>query len=288
MAHTRLEVSKIPVGVITLGKLECIAHVVRGNLPLARNNTITVVLSFVLHRMLADVLLDKVDLTIGFEVTIDCELADFVTTATFDAVVPDIHVVEDHLSLVAVLHVNTSPPLVDTSHFETIRETLNVPATSDSLALQEAIVEDGMLSEVLLLEMSSAVLFYISLENEFADVIITLASEYLTWCCSELRPSHVMVLAILCVGALPDQVAVENIGVWGHLVGVRRDALRLRHDISSWGYVNPHHRGCRLHHHWLLLLHHHRLLLLHHHLLLLLHHLRLRLRSRSRRLVRFA
>jgi hypothetical protein len=70
--------------------------------------------------MLADVLLDKVDLTIGFEVTIDCELPDFVTTATFDAVVPDIHVVEDHLSLVAVLHVNSSPPLVDTSHFETI------------------------------------------------------------------------------------------------------------------------------------------------------------------------
>ena len=197
MAHTRLEVSKIPVGVITLGKLECIAHVVRRNLPLARNNTITVVLSFVLYRMLADVLLDKVDLTIGFEVTIDCELADFVTTATFDAVVPDIHVVEDHLSLVAVLHVNDSPPLVDTSHFETIRETLNVPATSDSLALQEAIVEDGMLSEVLLFEMSSAVLFNISLENEFTDVIITLASKYLTWCCSKLSPSHVMVLAIL-------------------------------------------------------------------------------------------
>lgn len=70
--------------------------------------------------MLADVLLDKVDLTIGFEVTIDCELPDFITTATFNAVVPDIHVVEDHLSLVAVLHVNSSPPLVDTSHFETI------------------------------------------------------------------------------------------------------------------------------------------------------------------------
>ena len=147
--------------------------------------------------MLTDVLLDKVDLTIGLEVTIDCELPDLVTTATFDAVVPDIHVVEDHLSLVAVLHVNASPPLVDTSHFETIRETLNVPVSGDSLALQETIVKDGMLSEVLLLEMCSAVLFYISLENEFSDVIITLASKYLTWCCTELSPSHMMVLAIL-------------------------------------------------------------------------------------------
>jgi len=132
-----------------------------------------------------------------------------------------------------------------------------------------------MLSEILFLEMSSAVLFYISLENEFTDVIITLASKYLTWCCTELRPSHVMVLAILCVGALPDQVAVENIGVRGHLIGIRRDALRLRHYISHRGNVYPHHRGCRLHHHWRL---HHRLLhhwLLHHWLLhhrLLLHH----------------
>ena len=126
--------------------------------------------------MLADVLLDKVYLSIGFEVTIDSELSDFVTTATFNAVVPDIHVVEDHLSLVAVLHVNSSPPLVYTSHFERIRETLNVPVTSDSLALKETIIEDGMLSEVLLLKVSSSVLFNVSLENEFTYVISTLAS----------------------------------------------------------------------------------------------------------------
>ena len=126
--------------------------------------------------MLPDVLLNKVHLTIGFEVTIDSEFPDVVTSATFNAVVPDIHVVEDHLSLVAVLHVNASPSLVDTSHFERIRETLNVPVTSDSLSLKETIVEDGMLSEVLLLKMSSAILFNVSLENEFTDVIITLAS----------------------------------------------------------------------------------------------------------------
>ena len=126
--------------------------------------------------MLADVLLDKVDLAIWFEVTIDSELSDIVTSATFNAIVPDIHVVEDHLSLVAVLHVNACPPLVDASHFKSIRKTLNVPATSDSLALKETIIENGMLSEVLLLKVSGAVLFNVSLENEFTDVIITLAS----------------------------------------------------------------------------------------------------------------
>ena len=41
--------------------------------------------------MFAEVLLDKVELIIGFEVTIDSELSDFITTATFDPVVPDIH-----------------------------------------------------------------------------------------------------------------------------------------------------------------------------------------------------
>jgi hypothetical protein len=126
--------------------------------------------------MLPDVLLNKVHLTIGFEVTIDSEFPDVVTSATFNAVVPDIHVVEDHLSLVSVLHVNACPPRVDTSHFESIRKTLNVPATSDSLALKETIIENGMLSEVLLLKVSGAVLFNVSLENEFTDVIITLAS----------------------------------------------------------------------------------------------------------------
>ena len=126
--------------------------------------------------MLADVLLDKVDLTIGFEVTIDSKLPDFVTTATLNAVVKDIHVVEDHFGLGTLLHVNSSPPLVDTSHFESIRHSLNVPATTDCLALKETIIEDGMLSEVLLLKVSSAVLFNVSLENEFTDIIIALAS----------------------------------------------------------------------------------------------------------------
>ena len=84
-----------------------------------------------------------------------------------------------------------------------------------------------------------------------------------------------MLLAILLVAALPNQVAVDNIRIWWHLIGIRRDALRLGHNIPSWGNVNPHYWGCRLHHHRLL---HHRLLhhrLLHHRLLhhRLLHHL---------------
>lgn len=90
--------------------------------------------------MLADVLLDKVHLTIGFEVTIDSEFPDVVPSATFNAVVPDIHVVKDHLSLVSVLHVNACPSLVYTCHFESITKTLNVPGTSYSLALKETII----------------------------------------------------------------------------------------------------------------------------------------------------
>jgi len=126
--------------------------------------------------MMAGVLLDKVDLTVGFIVTIDSKLSSLVTTATFNAVVPDIHVDEDHLILVAVLHVKSSPLFVDASHLETARETFYVPVTFYPLTLKETIIENGMLSEVLLLKVSSTVLFYVSLENEFTDVIIALAS----------------------------------------------------------------------------------------------------------------
>ena len=126
--------------------------------------------------MLADVLLDKVDLTVGFEVPIDSELSDCITSATFDAVVPDIHVIEVHFGLVAVLHVNASPSLVNTSHFERTSIILKAPATFNSLALELTLIEDSMLSEILLLKVRRAILFYISLENEFTDVIMTLAS----------------------------------------------------------------------------------------------------------------
>ena len=137
-----------------------------------------------MHRMLVDVLFDKVHLgylIIRFEVTIDSELSYFVTTATFNAVFPDIHVVEDYLSLVAVLHVSSNPPLVCSSHFEHIRFILETfgfddPVTIDSLVLKVPFIQDGMMFEVLFLKVSIAVLFNISLENEFSYVISTLAS----------------------------------------------------------------------------------------------------------------
>ena len=134
-----------------------------------------------------------------------------------------------------------------------------------------------MLSQILLLKVSSTVLFNVSLKNEFTYVVLTPASEYLSWCCREVSPSHCAVQIILPIEACPDNVVIVNIGVCWQLIGIGRDALRLRHNVPSWGNVNPHHRGCGLHHHWLLhkwLLHHS--LLLHH---LLLHlHLRLLLR----------
>jgi hypothetical protein len=154
--------------------------------------------------MLSNVLFGKVDLTVALEFTIDFKLTYFVRTASIDAIVPDIHVAEYHLSFIAVLHVDTSPSLVATSHFEGVRETLDTPATRDSLTVYEiSFVQDSVLAKILLLEMSFAVWLDISLKNEISNVIRPLTSKYLTRSSLELHPIHVMVLTILLIGALP-------------------------------------------------------------------------------------
>ncbi len=70
--------------------------------------------------MLANILLDEVDLSVWLKVTIDIEFSDLITTMTCDTIVPDVQVVKDHFSFVAILHVNTSPSLVDTGHLELV------------------------------------------------------------------------------------------------------------------------------------------------------------------------
>jgi hypothetical protein len=84
--------------------------------------------------VLANILLYKIDRAIGVEISIDCELAHFIFTLTLDAVVPDIQVIKDNIMFLTVLHVNSSPSLVSTSHFKIIRHTLKIPTPSYLLA----------------------------------------------------------------------------------------------------------------------------------------------------------
>jgi hypothetical protein len=65
-------------------------------------------------------------------------------------------------------------------------------------------IEDSVLAKVLFFEVGKAIRLNIALENELSNVIITLTSENLTWGSNELVPSHMMILSILCVSALPD------------------------------------------------------------------------------------
>jgi hypothetical protein len=68
--------------------------------------------------VLTNVLLDEVDLAVRVKISVDFEFSDFVTTTTLNLIVPNIHVVKDHFDFIAVLHVDTSPSLVGTSHLE--------------------------------------------------------------------------------------------------------------------------------------------------------------------------
>lgn len=186
-------------------------------------------MSLVVNIVLSNVLFDEANLAIWLEITVDSEISNLITAATFDFVVPKIDVIENHLSLDSILHIDTSPSLVSAGHFETVLHALKVPCARDLLSsLKHAIVEDDMLAKVLLLEVSHAVRFNVALKNELSDIIATLASEDLAWGSLELHPSHVMVFTILSVGALPDGIGVKEVSRW-HWVRGRRDANRLRH-----------------------------------------------------------
>ena len=113
-------------------------------------------------------------------------------SATSNTAVPNVQVVKDHFGFVAILHVNTSPSLVTTGHLKFIRETLEIPSAGDSFSLKMTLIEDCVLSKVLLLEVSSAIGLNVSLKNEFSNVIITLPSKDLAWCGHKLCPSHVV------------------------------------------------------------------------------------------------
>lgn len=131
--------------------------------------------------MLSDVLFDEANLAIWLETSIYSKISNLITAASINPVVPKIDIIENHLSLNAILHVDTSPSLVSTGHFESVLEALESPVACYLLSLKLAVVENDVLTKILLLEVSHAIRFNVALENELSYIIVTLASEYLTW-----------------------------------------------------------------------------------------------------------
>ena len=186
---------------------------------------------------------------------------------------------------------------------------LESPCAVDFFAGELTVIHDEVLPQVLFLEVRHAVALDPALQNELADIVMALASHDLAWSGLEGHPSHIMVLAVLLVVALPHGVGLELVRL-RDVVALGRDAAGLGHRVASdrdvgdgclhhglshwlhhglhWGLHGLlhhwlthwlHHRLTHWLHHWLAHGLHHRLshrlhhrLLLHHHGLLL-HHL---------------
>ena len=229
--------------------------------------------------VLPDVLLDERDLSVGVPVAVDGKVADLVSSITFNLIIEDVQVVNLHFMILAILLVHALPDLVGAGHLEGTAELLEGPGAGNFFPVELTIIEDLVLAQILLLEVSEAVGLNVALESELTDIVMALASHDLTGTRLKAQPGHLVSLTILLVVADPHGVALELIWLGHEIVG-RGDAHRVRHLVPHhwhvhYGSLHAHHHLRLLHHH-LGLLHHH-LGLLHHHLGLLLHHLGLRL-----------
>jgi hypothetical protein len=200
--------------------------------------------------------------------------------------------IDDHLVLAIFIVILPAPGLISARHVKLAAVLLEGPGAVDLLAVDLPIVHEGMLPEVLLLEVCEAVALDPTLQDELTDVVVALASHDLTRSRLEGQPGHRVLLPVRLVVTLPHGVRLELVrlrdvialgrdeGWLRHLVArdwhVGHGCLhhwlghRLAHWLHHWLAHRLHHKLSHRLHHWLLL-HHHRLLL-HHHRLLLHHH----------------
>lgn len=80
--------------------------------------TNTIICSFVVYIVLADVLLNEGYITIWGPVSVDSEFSDVVPTVTFNLVIKDIKMINDHLVFAIIIVILSSPGLISARHME--------------------------------------------------------------------------------------------------------------------------------------------------------------------------
>jgi hypothetical protein len=68
--------------------------------------------------VLADVLLNEGYITIWGPVSVDSEFSDVVPTVTFNLVIKDIKMINDHLMFAIIIVILSSPGLISARHME--------------------------------------------------------------------------------------------------------------------------------------------------------------------------
>lgn len=71
-----------------------------------------------MYIVLADVLLNEGYITIWGPVSVDSEFSDVVPTVTFNLVIKDIKMINDHLMFAIIIVILSSPGLISARHME--------------------------------------------------------------------------------------------------------------------------------------------------------------------------
>ena len=71
-----------------------------------------------MYIVLADVLLNEGYITIWGPVSVDSEFSDVVPTVTFNLVIKDIKMINDHLMFTIIIVILSSPGLISARHME--------------------------------------------------------------------------------------------------------------------------------------------------------------------------
>jgi hypothetical protein len=187
--------------------------------------------------MLADVLFDKSNLAVRVPVSADGKVTNRISSITFNLIIEDVQVVNDHLMILIVLLIDALPDLVGAGHLEGAAELLEGPCSGNLMAIELSIIEDLVLSKVLLLEVSEAIGLNKTLESKLTDIVKALSSDNFTGAGLKAHPGHIATLSVLLVVALPDGIALELIS-GRHEVVWRRDAHWVWHLIAHHGDVH--------------------------------------------------
>ena len=123
--QTSFNVTKLSVNIVLLD-IELVGNSESRHTPAASDLSV-VQIAIVLNEMAADVLLGESNLSVLSNLTIDSEIANNVYTFAIDSTSVDIHMVEVHISSLAVLLVPTCPLFRDSCDLEAPSEASDMP-----------------------------------------------------------------------------------------------------------------------------------------------------------------
>ena len=123
--QTSFNVTKLSVNIVLLD-IELVGNSESRHTPAASDLSV-VQIAIVLNEMATDVLLGESNLSVLSNLTIDSEIANNVYTFAIDSTSVDIHMVEVHISSLAVLLVQTCPLFRDSCDLEAPSEASDMP-----------------------------------------------------------------------------------------------------------------------------------------------------------------